>query len=148
MCRAIQGLQSNGPLHVARPGFCLILSKAHNISLAFSRLATRPSLSPLVPGSLPPYLPISDPLPLPPLPPPFSPPGNASFPGSLSSSLSSLPSQSIADYRSCHLLLRRRCESAQKLTSKALQGNTIGVGIINELKFPEDKKKADGAAKE
>jgi len=24
------------------------------------------------------------------------------------------------------------------------QGNTIGIGIINELKYPEDKKKADG----
>jgi len=26
------------------------------------------------------------------------------------------------------------------------QGNTIGIGIINELKWPEDKKKAEGAA--
>jgi translation elongation factor EF-1alpha len=27
------------------------------------------------------------------------------------------------------------------------QGNTIGVGIINELKYPEDKKKSEGDAK-
>jgi hypothetical protein len=26
----------------------------------------------------------------------------------------------------------------------AAQGNTVGVGIINELKYPEDKKKEDG----
>lgn len=41
---------------------------------------------------------------------------------------------------------RKRCLNA---VAQSHQGNTIGVGIINELKFPEDKKKTgEGAAKD